>query len=323
MYSTVRFTLLSLSLVGPLMASGCGGAVGPPGPTGLTGSAGLPGSDGSQGPKGADGAMGAMGANGAGFVNVTPTQMGTWQSLNVNTATVAISAEKAWPIAELGGTASIRMAAGNGMGTGGDWPAWLGSGGKGFIGTTALNGLALTDLTALSYSAYNVNGAAVVVMPYVNVFVDVNGNGAFDKSTDDILAFDPSYFPATAQANAVNDRWQNWDAFAPGTKGWRCIFGKAKIDSSGTLCTLNTAYTWDALAVANPAAKVISASCQEVPFPMATAQNTCANQDTTAPGLLLVVGQKSGAAWDQYTGYVDNIRLGVQGFEQSFNFESQ
>lgn len=317
MSSKIRFTLLSLMMVAPVMAQiGCGssGGAGIPGPTGLTG---------PEGPAGPMGTDGTSGANGTPLIKVSPAQMGSWKSLNVNTATATISAEKAWPIAALGGTGSIRLFPGTGMGVGGDWPAWSGSGGKGFMGTTALNGLALTDLTALSYNAYNINAGTVVVMPYVNVFVDVDGDGAFDKTKDDILAFDPSYFPATAQAAAVNDRWQNWDAFAAGTKSWRCVFGKAKIDSNGTLCTTNTPYTWDELAVSNPTAKISPASCQEVPFPMATPDNTCATQDATAPGLLFVVGQKSGGSWDKYTGYVDNVRVGIQDFEQTYNFESQ
>lgn len=272
---------------------------------------------------GTDGATGADGTNGTPFIKVTPAQMGTWKTLGANTATVTLSAEKAWPVAALGGTGSVRMFPGTGTGVGGDWPAWSGSGGKGFLGTTLLNGQALTDLTALSYSAYNVNSGTVVVMPYINVFADLDSDGLFDKTKDDILVFDPSYFPSTAQAPALNDRWQNWDAFAPNTKSWRCIFGKAKIDATGTLCSVNVAYSWNELANSNLTAKVIPASCQEVPFPVANAQNTCTTQDTTAPGLLVEVGQKSGQSWDMYTGYVDNLRIGIQGFEQIYNFEAQ
>ena len=313
MYSKIRFAVLSLLLAGPVMVSaGCG-------------SAATPGSGEPAGPDAGTGSDGSTGADGSTSVTapgkVTPGQLGTWRLLGANTATATITSEQPWPSGT--GTGSVRLFPGTGKGAGGDWPSWAGSGGKAFLGTTIANGRLLSDLTALSYQSYSVNAGAAAVMPYLNVFIDLDGDGVFDKTKDEILSFDASYFPATAQAAAKNDTWQSWDALSPTSRSWRCVFGHAKIDSAGTACTPNTAYGWNDLASYNVTAKIIPASCQEVPFPVASAQNTCATPDPTAPGVLFVAGQKSGDQFDQFTGYVDNVRLGILSVTQTYDFETQ
>lgn len=109
-----------------------------------------------------------------------------------------------------------------------------GSTDKARIATSALNGVSLTALAAdLSYSTF-VTSFADGQAIFVNIYVDLNGNGLWDGfPTDDWLAFEPNYQngtysvvpgdgPIPDQCSgrircAVLGEWQRWDA---GAGGW-------------------------------------------------------------------------------------------------------
>lgn len=95
------------------------------------------------------------------------------------------------------------------------------------IRTANFNGMALTNLTDLSYSTY-VSNASSNQATYIQLFVDTTGDGAFD----DILFFEPGYqsgiyatlpysSPVPNQCGinplcVTPNTWQTWDADAGG-----------------------------------------------------------------------------------------------------------
>ena len=127
-----------------------------------------------------------------------------WQWLGVNTASADIETEISWPDA---GLAAFAFSTGDGdANLGGDWPVWSGAGGKAFLGTNRLNGTNATDVEAMSFSTYV--DADESLLPYINVFIDVDGDGVFSPSVDEIWAFDPAF----STSAAVGGTWQQWDA---------------------------------------------------------------------------------------------------------------
>lgn len=259
-------------------------------------------------------------------VKVTPMTLEQhgWKMLQVNTAQAGIGTAPRWPA---NGTGSVGLVPGSGMGMGAgkDWPDWKGFGGKAFLGTQAANKKLLTDLAALGYSTFSDWGQVPKLAPYINIFVDLDGDGKFDKAHDDILVYSPSDYQADQCRNL---EWQHWDALDPGSKGWGCVFGNAKVGATKAACARNTPYAWADLVAGNAGATIAPASCGEVPFPSmaspAPVNPDCMTPDPDAPGLLFVTGQKSGDGYDQYRGYVDNVRLGVAGTApNTFDFEPQ
>lgn len=252
-------------------------------------------------------------------VKVTAANMGGWKLLAVNNAASDYLDLVPWPAKGFG---SIGLRPGGGMGTtGGDWPAWENQGGKAFLGTTEANGVTLGRLTALSYYAYNMRNGTHT--PYINIFIDVDGDGVFNKAKDDILVFSPGDFATTAPF-VESDRWQKWDALNLRGASWWCVFGHAKLPN-GRTCVAGEAepQVWGDFALSNKDAKILPAPCTEAPFPSPVG-NTCANPDGAAPGILFVTGQKSGDGWGTYAGFLDGVELGIQDKSHyTYDFETK
>ncbi len=237
---------------------------------------------------------------------VTSNSPRDWQWLGVNTATASIETEISWPGAGLG---AFAFSTGDGDGAlGGDWPAWSGAGGKAFLGTNRLNGTNVADVVAMSFSTH-VDGDETL-LPYINIFIDVDGDGVFSASADEIWAFDPAFISSAP----VGGGWQQWDALTDDY--WRCVFGRSTLEE-GT-CANATRLKWSELVQHNPEAVLVPAPCGEAPFPEAS---DCSDPDLNAPSVLFIGGQKSGGGWAEWTGWVDGIELEPGGPGIPMNFE--
>ncbi|MFT6145402.1 MAG: hypothetical protein ACJAZO_003451 [Myxococcota bacterium] len=237
---------------------------------------------------------------------VTSDSPRDWQWLGVNTAMVGIRTDISWPDAGLG---AFLLSTGSGEASlGGDWPAWSGAGGKAFLGINRLNGLNVSDVEAMSFSTYVDDDESL--LPYINVFIDVDGDGLFSASTDEIWAFDPAYISSPA----IGGNWQQWDAMTDDY--WRCVFGRSLVED-GT-CAETASLTWSELVRYNPDAVFVATPCGEAPFPDA---GDCSDPDLNAPSVLFVGGQKSGGPWAEWMGWVDGIELEPGGPGIPMNFE--
>lgn len=227
-----------------------------------------------------------------------------FQWLSVNTADASIDPSVVWPD---DGVASFRFTTGDGSGSAGSsWPLWQGNGGKAFLGTTLFNGQRIDAITELSYVTWVPDDETL--LPYLNLFVDLNNDGRFSPAHDDIWAFDPAY----STSFAVGGDWQDWDALTGAH--WRCLYGRSPVGDG--VCGYFSTWTWDDLADASPGATVAAAACGEAPFPDA---GDCTQPDLAAPGLLWVGGQKTGGTWANWTAHIDGILLAPGGTEEPFD----
>lgn len=162
-----------------------------------------------------------------------------------------------------------------------------------FISTSAYDGIALSNLTSLSYSTYDTanNGSQ---FPYIQLSVATTGTGP----ADDILFFEPPYQnPSSGNPSLPNqgatamNTWQLWDAKVG---GW-----------------------WDNNGVENPGTGVGSLSTYLATYPDATIEDN----PFAGGGIALTVGYASPG--DFLTGYVDNVTIGTQGGgSTTFDFET-
>ena len=123
-----------------------------------------------------------------------------WDLFMPNTAKVRMEPGPGTPPL---GIASVVLHSGPGTGT----ITGCGQGGKTMLGNWSYDGTPWTDLTTLSYSTYvySTSGhTAANVAPYLNLFIDTDNNGSYDK----ILVFDPYY---NRLGPIPTDTWQTWD----------------------------------------------------------------------------------------------------------------
>ena len=228
-----------------------------------------------------------------------------WQWLAVNTATASFTSDPAWPE---DGDGAFLLTTGDGEGqTGGAWPAWEDGGGKAFLGTTRLNDVVVTDVSALAFQTWSVQDSAL--LPYINVFVDIDRDGVFSPATDDIWAFDPAYVTSPA----ITGSWQSWDALT--APHWRCILGNSPMDEG--MCGLAVDMTWTELTDGSPSAVLIGAPCGEAPFPDAD----CTDPSEDGPAILFVGGQKTGGPWADWQAAIDAIEVEPGGPGRPMDFE--
>lgn len=165
------------------------------------------------------------------------------------------------------------------------------SGGDGaaILANNGYRGTLLSDLTALSYSTYDTlnNGQQ---FPYLSLEV---AYGSKKAPSYDVLFFEPPY----QSAATTMDVWQTWNALSGGWWDNSGLCGSPAVGSVGTF-----------------------SSCVKT-LSDARIVNTFG-----APGVLdgvggvqLAVGFAS--ATDQFNGYVDNVTIGVNGKDKTYNFE--
>jgi len=224
-------------------------------------------------------------------VLVTPSNMGSWTfsflDNNFNSCTNCqvgqIVTGPATP--PLGvGSANLSTTPGNG-------------GGASTIGSTGLNGTLLSELTALTYSTYDTtnNGSQ---FPFLRIHITYTNTLNNDGAGSDSLFFEPPYqTPSTGngglpdQGLPVLNTWQTWNALAG---GWWTNNGLG--GSGGT--------------------SVVSFSTIENFYIGATISGSSyfAND-----GISLTVGEANPG--DNFNGYVDNVTVGVNSANTTYNFE--
>lgn len=230
----------------------------------------------------------------AAAIDVTPSNMGNWAFDNRGAPTYTAGSE---PTAVTGmvigpatpplGVGSAQLQVGNGT-TGGDGAAELGN--TGYAGTK------LSDITALSYSTYDVtnNGQQ---FPFLRLYVSFDGGATLGDS----FFFEAPYqTPSSGNSGLPNqgatamDTWQNWDALAG---GWW--------SNNGTSCSPGTGVQSLADCVATDGQTL--------------ANSVIFNPTATLGGVRFGVGLASPG--DQFLGYVDNFTIGVNSVNTTFNFD--
>jgi hypothetical protein len=175
-------------------------------------------------------------------------------------------------------------------------PSGTNDDGAASIATSSLNGVALADLTALSYSTYDTanNGQQ---FPYIQLNISYTNDASNDGPGTDTLFFEPPYQTPSAgdpslpnQGAPAMNTWQTWNALEG---GW---WDNNNVAGPGTgvapLSTFLSFYT-DPTIVAN------------VPY-------------FPNDGLALTVGFADNT---EYTAYVDNVTIGVSGSNTTYDFE--
>ena len=157
-------------------------------------------------------------ASSAATVDVTPSSMGNWAFDNrdsfgvVGANPTGSGGMVTGPATPPLGTGSANLATGNGT-SGGD--------GSEELRNTGYAGVALSAITALSYSTYTTvnNGQQ---FPYLGLMIATTGSGA----PDDILFFEPPYQTPSAGNPSLPDQgvtalntWQTWKTFSPAAGG--------------------------------------------------------------------------------------------------------
>ncbi|HEV2721358.1 MAG TPA: hypothetical protein VG323_15150 [Thermoanaerobaculia bacterium] len=213
-------------------------------------------------------------------MTVTPTNPGNWLQVTVNTCTGISSS-----------TASVDFV--NGPGTpplgSGSVRLALGANGDSFVVliNTALDGVPLSALTALTYSTYVPAFVSPRQVPQIVLSIDVNGNHtAFDQ-----LIFEPVFQDGTAPGDPVPVQgpvaagtWQTWNAAAG---GWWPLFTQ----NGPPLVTLAT------YRAAHPAAVI------------------------TGPDVAVMIGCRGNLNWTGYQASVDNVTMTANSTTTTYDFE--
>jgi PEP-CTERM motif len=170
-----------------------------------------------------------------------------------------------------------------------------GGDGGAMIGTAALDGLPLSAITSLSYSTYMTTNNAQQ-FPYIAISFASTGVGP----ADDNIIFEPPYQTAATGNPSLPDQgptalntWQTWDAE---DGGW-----------------------WDGNGVAGtPGSGVMSLATAVADYPNAVIADFPAPFDSFL-GVEFQVGL--GSAGETFDGNVDNVTLGVNGVDTTYDFE--
>jgi hypothetical protein len=189
------------------------------------------------------------------------------------------------------GVGSLNLLAGNDS---------SGNSGSAEVYNLSYAGVALSTLTALSYSTYMTSNNGQQ-FPYLALNVDLTGTGNFDQ-----LFFEPPYqTPSTGnpalpnQGATVMNQWQTWNAL---TGGWW--------DNNDVLGPTGT-----------PGTGVASLAAFLALYPNATIQNApnYFGPGADANGVTLQDGYADSGF--SYNGYVDNFTIGISGANTTFNFD--
>jgi hypothetical protein len=241
----------------------------------------------------------------AGTVEVTPSSMGSWAfdnrgapTYNIGTEPTAVTGMVAGPATPPLGIGSAELGVGNGI-TGGDGAAELGN--IGFAGT------ALSAITALSYSTYDVtnNGSQ---FPYLRLYVSFDGGATLG----DVFFFEPPYQTTTSgnpslppQGPEALNTWQSWNALEG---GWWSNNGADGLTPGGQ-CTpgtgvesLSDCLTADGSSLAN-----------------AVIFNPTDSLGDLLGGVRFDVGVASPD--EQFLGYVDDFTIGIGRDATTFDFD--
>jgi hypothetical protein len=266
------------------------GSAGPIGPQGFTGSIGPVGTAGPIGPAGPQGPTGLTGPQGpAGICSISSSAIATvvssstyhifnWFHNSTSTASILFATP---PITGPVGSRALWLRSGTGTG---------GNGGKTFIGHSQFNGIKLSEITELSYWMY-VQAGNANLGPYVNIYLDLDNDGGYSASNDEIIVYEPAY-----NGGVVVGTWQYQNAL---TGNWWATNNKIPGMSS------NNPQPLSYVLGLYPNARICAS-----PWPLAT-----------QAGMLWLCGQSSGGTWNNFSGFLDNLVIGVNGSSQTIDFE--
>lgn len=149
------------------------------------------------------------------------------------------------------------------------------------------HGVKLSEITGVSYDSYVEAGPAGQA-PYLMLRVDYKGTNAWD----DLLIFEPKYNGSVAQGV-----WQSWSFdFNNGLFWSKKAVGGSTTAAPKTLAQIQAAY---------PDAEI-----------------SIVNDGDNYGGILLGAGKDwSTGNWANFTGYMDNLVISVNGEETTFNFD--
>ena len=225
---------------------------------------------------------------------VTPGNMDTW-GFTVTDPTTGSASMVTGPTGAPLGVGSANLQAGNGT-AGGDQATKIQS-------TSALNGVFLSDVTALGYWTYNTSNAPNdSQFPYLKLFLSwaAGSNQASSWSAgSDAIYFEPPYQTSTYYAGPDQEAtqmntWQSWNALEGGW--WD---DNSKCGPGISVCSLSTL-----------------SSLLGVPLSALMIDGSAAPQ---GDGLSLRVG--SASADDVFNGNVDDFTIGIDGNTVAYDFE--
>jgi hypothetical protein len=148
-------------------------------------------------------------------------------------------------------------------------------------------GTPLASFDEMSYEAYRASSSTNPNTQTIALALQVDVNGPATPGGVATLIFEPDY-QSGGNAAMQLDTWQTWDAFQGGNAIWW-----ATKDIPGAPVAYNTFVSWNTILAANPDAVVVGG-----------------------------VGPFIGSGWDgQFTGNVDNLKIGVSGNTTTYNFE--
>lgn len=231
-------------------------------------------------------------------------------------AIVANPAGTVNPIAGYGNS-SFMFNVGPGVDTQGEQRCYR-TGGKVFVGTDTLAGVALKDVKGFAYSfmfadtSIDYNYSA-----YLNIFIDNDQDGDWEPGVDTILVYDPSRNPNLPGPGArAANTWFDTVAIGPeSTGGW--ITSGAAIPGIPTLVSNIPGIPWNQL-VSLPFGsgtvgdlKIINptAGCDD----FAIDNNGPSDDEGTALGFNIQFGQKNGGSYNNGEQHVDKVMLAVHG----------
>lgn len=211
----------------------------------------------------------AAGAALAGTTTVTPAHMHGWSAVNdtcgaPSTGAIGFVTGPSTPPA---GSGSVQLTVGS---NGDSYPT---------LRTAHFDGVKLSSLTALDYWTYVSHAGSGSQAPYIDLYVDWNGDGV----RDDIVTFEPVY--QTSQSVALNT-WQHWDA----------LHGLWWSDNLGGPPPL---FTLSSYLSTHPDATILGGSEQS---------------------FILAAGC-GGSAWTNFVGNADELTVGVNGNNSTYDFE--
>ncbi|MFL6209445.1 MAG: Calx-beta domain-containing protein [Pyrinomonadaceae bacterium] len=164
---------------------------------------------------------------------------------------------------------------------------------------TGFNGTSISDLTALSYSTYTSNDGTPPAIGDQTIYIILNVDKDADGTVDTLLFFEPEY--QHGYTNAVPDQgdnvlntWQTWNARIGGWYGIDSTNGNPVFAGAGSnvepLNNFSTAF---------PNARL----------------------STAASGSLRLVAGFGAGSWDNFVGNVDNVIVGVNTANTTYDFE--
>ena len=167
------------------------------------------------------------------------------------------------------------------------------------FGTTAYNGLRVSELTRISTNFACLNGfTCTSTKIQIAVFPPSADTATVASTWPDRYDIWEITLPMPSVEQLAPDRW--YESAVNSKTLARCVRGTSKIDNT-QYCEPRKTYQLSALMQGNPDAQVLPMPCSKIPFPLLGGTDTCSTQPGTmlnaaAPGIVFAVSQTAKAA---------------------------